>query len=363
MASSEHILTLTRKTLDEFETVGLSASCRRAFRVAQLQGHADDAWLFRADLRPHGGSTHVRQIETSALFPDREYADVRTADAKLREIWIQERQPTIPDILAERLEKDILLVGSIDDLERNLRQLDGGTTIEVDLNARVELQQRAAMDAEILDRIRTRTFAYLCRVETDLSIAVATAHIFDAHRSRVDQFLRDVASDVLEKFSSAYRRVAEGEKESGSQALTSCRRILKEVADVVSPGQRQPVTGADGKTRDLTDDKYINRIAHFYSQTPISGTLADSFRATLDDIGNRLHKLNELTGKGVHDDVNVREVEWCVIQTYLLAGEILQLYPIPSTSGSQDSPDLAVPEGDPAVTARRSSPRTRQPEL
>jgi len=26
MASSEHILTLTRKTLDEFETVGLSAS-------------------------------------------------------------------------------------------------------------------------------------------------------------------------------------------------------------------------------------------------------------------------------------------------------------------------------------------------
>jgi len=147
---------------------------------------------------------------------------VRTADAKLREIWIQERQPTIPDILAERLEKNILLVGSIDDLERNLRQLDGGTTIEVDLKARVELQQRAAMDAEILDRIRTRTFAYLCRVETDLSIAVDTAHIFDAHRSRVDQFLRDVASDVLEKFSSAYRRVAEGEKESGSQALTSC---------------------------------------------------------------------------------------------------------------------------------------------
>jgi hypothetical protein len=51
---------------------------------------------------------------------------------------------------------------------------------------------------------------------------------------------------------------------------------------------------------------------------------------TLEEVGKRLDRLNDLGNKGVHDSTSVQELEWCVIQTYLLAGEVLQLKDAPT---------------------------------
>jgi hypothetical protein len=45
---------------------------------------------------------------------------------------------------------------------------------------------------------------------------------------------------------------------SVAHALTSCRRILKAVADVAFPAQSEPIVGQDGEPRVVDDDHYKN---------------------------------------------------------------------------------------------------------
>jgi len=55
--------------------------------------------------------------------------------------------------------------------------------------------------------------------------------------------------------------------------------------------------------------------------------------ATLQDFGPRIDTVYSLTNKGVHDDVAQAEVDTRVMQTYLLAGEILQIFEDSSKGG------------------------------
>ena len=47
--------------------------------------------------------------------------------------------------------------------------------------------------------------------------------------------------------------------------------------------------------------------------------------AQVDDFGTRIDRLYEFTNKGVHAEVSEFEVDQCVIQTYLLAGDLLRI--------------------------------------
>jgi hypothetical protein len=184
VTSDEHLLILVRQALDDFETVDLPASCRRAFRIAHLLGHSEDSWFFRMDLRPRGGAAELREAETLALFRDQELAAVLDAHTALLEIWMKERQPTIPEFFSD-WEKGTLLVGSIGELQRGQQRLDLEARREPNLVQRLTLEARAEMDVEVLERIRARTFAYLCRVETDFSAGLFVASIPGNTRSSV----------------------------------------------------------------------------------------------------------------------------------------------------------------------------------
>lgn len=323
---SSEILRLTRTALELFEDSTLDASARRAMRIARLRGDADESWLIRADLRPLGGSVDLRLIEISSLFQSSEYAYMVEADDRLREIWIHERTPfKIEEPLSEVMAKNNLLGGSIVDLQRQRDHYDSEKQRCEDTKLRAILEQRASLAGEIIERIRFRVYSYLCRVETALSFSATSQDIFEQHRRRVDLCLSDVASDILEQFNAAYRRMSEGDIEARTHALTSCRRILKSVADVVYPAKQQPIIDSSGQQRDVSDGKYISRLWQFLSEASVGGTVKKSMHATLTDVGNRIGELYKLACKGVHDEVSSDEVEWCVVQTYILSGEILRL--------------------------------------
>ena len=95
------------------------------------------------------------------------------------------------------------------------------------------------------------------------------------------------APAVLDQFSAVYRRLREATRdpvlpvsEDLAQAVTSCRRILKTVADHL---------------------------------------------AALGGIYDRFSALDKLANKGVHAELGVPEAELCAIHTYLVAGELLAL--------------------------------------
>ena len=188
------------------------------------------------------------------------------------------------------------------------------------------MELRREFDLEIIERTTHRVFTYLCTVERDLSYAGVNADIFERHRRRVESFLSRISPRVLEQFTAAYRRAREDDAESKTHALTTCRRILESVADVVYPPRAEPVVDASGKPRSVGPENYINRLWMFIADSMSGSTHSKLQLATLQDFGARIDKVYSLANKGVHDDVAQAEVDTCVMQTYLLAGEVLRIF-------------------------------------
>ncbi|MET8310696.1 hypothetical protein [Micromonospora sp. NPDC005173] len=119
-----------------------------------------------------------------------------------------------------------------------------------------------------------------------------------------------------------------------AQAVTTCRRILKAVADHLLPGVAAATTEAGVS---LNDAAYRNRIFQLIKDNVASEATAGTVKAALGGLYDRFTALDKLASKGVHAELGVHEAELCAISTYLVAGELLSL------GDSVDSPGGAQP--------------------
>jgi hypothetical protein len=178
---------------------------------------------------------------------------------------------------------------------------------------------------KVLRATRAALWEFLAEVEWQLTFGEATAETFQRLRAYVDRQLTTIAPPALEQFQSAYRRLKEGGTEERAQAVTSCRRVLKTLADELFPARDQPYVGLDGKARDVKDDDVINRLAAFVTETVGSHRNGPAVRAAVDDVGIRVHALIELSSKGLHNEIGEYEVDTCVVQTYLVVADLLRI--------------------------------------
>src|SRR5262249_52760910 len=136
--------------------------------------------------------------------------------------------------------------------------------------------------------------------------------------------------------------------ESDSQALTSCRRILKSLADALYPSRDEPVTGVDGKLHQVTDDAYVNRLWQFVAERVKGHAAGDLLLSEVTALGNRVENIYDLSSKGVHADPSHAEAVQCVLQTYLVIGDILRVADNDSAINADlDGPSTTV--GDAAI--------------
>ncbi len=177
----------------------------------------------------------------------------------------------------------------------------------------------------ILARVKDRLWEFLTETEHELTFGEATAETFDRLRAYVDRQLTTISPPALEQFQTAYRRLKDGGGEDRAHALTSCRRVLKTLADELYPARSAPVMGSDGKEHVLTDAAFVNRLLQYVNETVGKHENGAVVQATLMDIDARLSALNELASKGVHADVTTYEVDTCVVQTYLVVADVLRI--------------------------------------
>lgn len=112
-----------------------------------------------------------------------------------------------------------------------------------DLGKYVADQQKSRMTCvtlripleNILARIKDRLWVFLTETEHELTFGEATAETFDRLRSYVDRQLTTISAPALNQFQTAYRRLKDGGDEDRAHALTSCRRVLKTLADELYP--------------------------------------------------------------------------------------------------------------------------------
>ena len=262
MTNTEHLIGLTRQALDEFESVPLAASLRRAERVARLRGDIHWAMMFQLDLRPHGGSSTWRRTEAFEMLKAQglDGFNVDERRSQILEEWMRERQPSGVEPLQDLFGDGQLIGGSIQFVIRHAAGLEVTVAAETKPDRKYRAEMRWEADLEIIERTTHRAFTYLCTTERELSFAGVNADIFERHRRRVESYLSQIAPSVLDQFTAAYRRAREDDAESKTHALTTCRRILEAVADVAYPARTEKVQDSTGKVRSVGATDYINRL-------------------------------------------------------------------------------------------------------
>ncbi|MFZ0191450.1 MAG: hypothetical protein WAL72_31405 [Streptosporangiaceae bacterium] len=123
-------------------------------------------------------------------------------------------------------------------------------------------------------------------------------------------------------------------REHLSQTALSCRRFLERLADAVYPPRETP---KDAKHK-LGKAEYLNRLWAY-----VHDCLGpDGSKTALAEMGARIDNLAKIAHKGVHDDINVDEVNRLVLNLTLLTHDIMKLAPPakgPAESYAQEQMD------------------------
>jgi hypothetical protein len=298
--------------IDRIDADPVPVTVRRAWRISQRLGHSLESMRFAMELgsedRPADG------VDQTGLVGLRFQAWAMVLD---------ERQVNFdPSSLGIGTVQDLSLL-PLDSLQARLEVVPHER--ELSLRTRMERQNQRAVATIILNRLRISTLRYLMEVERTLRLSKTGETIFENHRKRVDDRLRVIAPEILDQLNSAIRRAHESEdQESRAQALTSCRRVLVAIADLVFPARDEAYVDSSGHERPVGNGQYRNRLVAFVESRG-SNTLNTALIGSVVDFADRIDALDGLTQKGVHSAPSAEDVDFGVIQTYILSGEILRL--------------------------------------
>ncbi|MET3367235.1 UNVERIFIED_CONTAM: hypothetical protein ABIE34_000456 [Jeotgalibacillus campisalis] len=177
----------------------------------------------------------------------------------------------------------------------------------------------------ILERIRQDVYNYLLQTETDLHSGKPSSNVFERGLEYVRTSLAERSPEALDKFAAAEASLAAGTPEDLSHALTSTRRMIKDLADALYPPTGETIVGEDNVERAMNDDAYRNRLIQF-AKVRLGNSLSGKVLSeTLASYGKRISNLDSMANKGVHRDVTAAEAEQCVIWTFMLAADLLRI--------------------------------------
>lgn len=321
-------LSIVETTLDNAVSADYRTSVviESALRVARLLGdYPAVLWL---DLETRSVQMAHAKIESTAEVSDElgwelakklhdkavaEYIEERTIR------WNLSLHPTRADE-PEAVESSPVSV--IEGKIENTRAMIGA---ETDFGLLASLRDVVQSLTAILAHIRRRALRYLQQQESRLGLSDDVDALFDELRAQIDSDLSSSCPDGLSKFSAACSAFARREDESPSHALTSCRRLLKAVADAVYPPSDEPAIDPLGYPHVVDDAAYLNRLAQYVVETHPSGKSGASLSAEIGTLHDRLTKLNSVASKGVHDEVDRNDVRFTLVQTYIILGEVIRI--------------------------------------
>jgi len=101
--------------------------------------------------------------------------------------------------------------------------------------------------------------------------------------------------------------------------------MIKSQADTLYSAAGEEKIGHDGVARAMTDDAYRNRLLQYVREKVGKHKSGDVLQTVIADLGKRLNVLDALASKGVHANPSIAEAHMCVLQTYLLAGDLLAI--------------------------------------
>jgi hypothetical protein len=159
--------------------------------------------------------------------------------------------------------------------------------------------------------------------------------IFESHRKQVDTLLAGSAGDALQKIPAIAERLASGDVEATSHAMTTARRVLCSFADAIQPPMAEPLDYG-GQPLDCGPEKYLNRLRLYIRQHSPSRSRDERLVSTIRNIYDRF-------SAGTHAEVSPDEARALFVLLYVTLGEILSLSQHTKIEGSKFSADESTP--------------------
>lgn len=342
MNPNDHILNLVTETIVAIETNNflLSTIIRKCIRISRLRNDYLNLWWLEWEMVNIINKNERLKIfrEILSHFPKESYEYFKK---NFYEEWVKEREIVTIDSEGKINSGDSIIAKGVGEIEldyRNFHEIVNDSQTPSGLhpldlyfvdqsrsNQRIIARTMASSFQAVLERIKQRAHDFLSQSEKQLIYGQLHADIFEQNRQYVDLKLGQLCPEALMKFIEAYQRLKDNTPESRAQATTSCRRLLKSLADQLYPPSNNQITGVDGKIRVLDKEKYISRLWQYVFERIGRSASGELLFVQVQDLGNRIDRLYDLTNKGVHDEVSEFEVNQCVIQTYLLIGDLIRI--------------------------------------
>ena len=177
---------------------------------------------------------------------------------------------------------------------------------------------------ELLSKRRAFIYKTIKKIYMDLKFNSLTESIWFKLKGKIDSYIRDIIPSETEKLSAIYDSLNDDNPEKWATALTTCRRMIKAVADKLYPPSNIPID-KKGKIIKVGEDNFINRIVLYIEENSTKKTFDQITNSNLTYIGERLDSIIEETCKGTHSSVEKEEAERCFMHTYMLIGDILEI--------------------------------------
>lgn len=182
---------------------------------------------------------------------------------------------------------------------------------------------RITDDRGYLDAALGAIHEYVAARYQELRFGDRVESVFENLRSEVDATIARLVPGALPRLNAAFENATSQHSEHWANAASTCRRLLKEVADAIRP------PGPDVGQRKMGEENYINRLVDWITKQQPSDTLRDVVVADLEYLGRRLDAVADAGHKGAHVDVSAQDASRFLLGTYIVLGDVLRLASAP----------------------------------
>jgi len=309
----------------EFDEISLANIALKTVRLARLINDFEMAEIMRYEISGYNPNN-------SGFVPHNEW---KIGTKTKREYETENYQQYVFPESIEELEREIKFIESnmivardadISFHSSNPRQ--SPRTYQGNYTERENLRERYKVVSKRLASRRALIHQYALNKNLELKYSNIADDIFAEIRENVDKTIGKIVPDSVVKFNAVYDNLKTENEENWSNAVHSCRRILKDLADSIYPPTDDIEKEVDGKLIKikLGEDHYINRILQFIDNKSDSESFKSVVGTQLIFIGDRLKSILNASHKGSHTTiVSKEEANRVVVYTYLLIGDILSL--------------------------------------
>ena len=180
--------------------------------------------------------------------------------------------------------------------------------------------------ASVIERIKNEISTVASDILVSHQFGDVVQGIFEHARRLVDTRLVSLAPDAARELEAAYAQLGSAaEPEELAGAANACRRVLEDLADAI-----RPVGQGNDYGHDCGSDKYVNRLCAYACEQIESKTTTAVLVADIDYLAARIDTVNQLAHKGTHHkgthhEFTLIEARMCLIHTYLVVADLLQL--------------------------------------